>query len=132
MNLWPIVFYGIGDEDNQEVIFTIIDPELYIPLKEEVYTLIYTEEYFILTRDSLRRIEKAGSEIFSNLGIKMQGTIGISRLWVTLKSITIHGDPECFKLISEKMKEVLVEIFGKLSFKEVPLTEMKTARELVA
>lgn len=130
MNLSPIVLYGIGNAANPQIIFTIIDPKLSIPLKEKVYTLIYTEEKLILTGGSLSRIRNEKSEILFNLGTKMQGTIGISRLWVTLKSITIQGNQEYFKPISEKMKKVLEEIFGDLSFKEVSLGEMEIAREI--
>ena len=131
MNLPPLVVYGIGDATNLQIIFTILDPEIAIPLrKEKVYILIYTEEDFILTAGSLRRIKKEESEILLNIGIKMQGTIGIRRLWVTTKSITIQGDLEYLKSISGKMKEVMEEILGNLAFEEVPFGEMETAREV--
>ena len=132
MSLLPMIFYGIGDIDNPQIIFTIINQELFIPLEEDVYTLIYTEEKLILTGDSLRRMKKDGNEIFSDLGTKMQGAVGISRLWVTSNSITIQGNPEYFKSISEKMKIVLKEVFGDLSFMEVPIGEMETARIVMA
>ena len=132
MNLPPMIFYGIGDLDNPQIIFTIIDPKLFIPLKEEVYTLIYGGGDSTLTRGSLHRIKREKSKIFSDLASKMQGTVGISRLWITSNSITMQGKPEYFKLIGEKMKSVLAEIFGNISFSEVPINEMETARIVMA